>query len=340
MKVLALSILAVSSLLLTPLAAADLTQPETPDFRGFENATFVRWNDWNNTTYFNGNLSGADPDSSTDPQAWGFVANPAGFMTMSTPGVICSDSPWAEVGYGYSGQRDVEEVVIQIGGPDAALIDAYLLYPDFPDPEALGYVEARDLPGGGKLFRFLASPHGQGIGTYSEFTGFVIRLSVPNSVGTLCLDEIQLDVRHSLTGSFASVCNGATVNSLLFVKAGIDLGGSSVASDNVFELTASGIPQSSFGLFLVSRGVGSVTCTGSCVGSLCLDPNDVGRIGPALNAGPDYSFERTLDLTNVPTNPSMPAMAGQSYYFQAWYRDSAGGVPVSRFTDAAAVTFR
>ncbi|QDV04943.1 hypothetical protein Poly30_04380 [Planctomycetes bacterium Poly30] len=336
MKLALFPIVAGCSLLLASHSFADLTQPEVPDFRGFESTSFLRWNDWNNVTFFQGQPALVEPDVVSDPGASGTILNPIAFLSIPGPGEICSTSNGIEIGYNHSGLGNVEEVVVQIGGLDAALIEGYLLYPDFPDPEALGHIEARDLPGGGKLFRFLASPQGQGYGTYSDFTSFAIRLSLPNSASTLCLDEVQLDVRHELSGAFDTVCNGATVNSLA-VRAGMDLGGSSVAADNTLELTASGIPAASFGLFLASRGVGSTPCTGICVGSLCLDPTDVGRIGPALNAGPDLSFERMLDLSNIPTNPPVSAIAGQNWYFQAWYRDVTQGLPVSRFTDAAAI---
>lgn len=334
MKYSAISLLVASSMCLSSLAHA---QFEVPDFRGFEQTVLLEWDGWTDPVFFAGQLAAMRPDASSHPAAYGQIANPSGYIAMPTPGQVCSTSERLEVGYGHQA-GDVEEVVIQVEGPSAASISAYLLYPDFPDPEALGHIEARDLPGGGKLFRFLASPMGGGLGTYSEFMGFAIYLSIPNGSGPLCVDAVQLDVRHALSGSFDTVCGGATLNSLT-VQAGMDLGGSSVASDNLLELTASGLPSASVGLFLASRGVGSTTCSGTCLGALCLDPSDVGRIGPALNAGADHSFERTLDLTNIPTNPSMPAMAGQSWYFQAWYRDTAAGQPVSRFTDSVAILF-
>ena len=331
--------LAMSFLAASSLAYADIPQPEVPDFRSFENSNFQGWNDWTELTTVPGGIFAATPEVSAIPGTFAQIYNAAGFLTTATPGLICSSTNFLAIDYGGPGIGNVHEVILQISGPDSELVEGFLVYPDFPDPEALVHVEARSLPGGGKLFRFLATPFGLGYGTLQDFPGFSIRLFLPDPSSTLCLDEVQLDVRHELSGVFDTVCSVPSPNSLA-VLAGLDLGGSSTASNNVIELTASGIPAASFGLFLASQGVGSVACTGNCIGFLCLDPADVGRIGPAMNAGSDLSFERLLDLTSIPTNPMASAMAGQSWYFQAWYRDTMSGSPVSRFTDSAGIVFQ
>ncbi|MEM8711638.1 MAG: hypothetical protein AAGG01_11850 [Planctomycetota bacterium] len=332
--------LALGSLALASHARADLPQPEVPDFRGFENTNFLGWNDWTElTTVFGGGVFAATPEVLGLSGTFAQIFDPAGLLDTSTPGVICSSGHSLNIDYGGPGIGKVVEVVLQISGPDAELVNGSLWYSNFPDPDALSPVEARDLDGGGKLFRFLAEPFGLGWGTLQDFPGFSIRLIHPDSTATLCLDEVHLDVRHDLTGTESTVCFVPGPNSV-GVLAGLDLGGSSAASDNLIELTASGIPAASVGIFLASQGVGSVACSGSCVGSLCLDPADVGRIGPAMSAGSDLSFERLLDLTSIPTNPTASAMAGQSWYFQAWYRDAVTGTPVSRFTDSAGIVFQ
>ncbi|MEZ6020927.1 MAG: hypothetical protein R3F17_12725 [Planctomycetota bacterium] len=49
----------------------------------------------------------------------------------------------------------------------------------------------------------------------------------------------------------------------------------------------------------------------------------------------------TLDLTQTPT-PSVPVavQAGETWNFQAWYRDFIGGQSVSNFTDAISIAFQ
>ena len=47
----------------------------------------------------------------------------------------------------------------------------------------------------------------------------------------------------------------------------------------------------------------------------------------------------TLASTPTPTGP-VAVVAGDTWRFQAWHRDTAGGVATSNFTDGVAVTFQ
>jgi hypothetical protein len=48
-----------------------------------------------------------------------------------------------------------------------------------------------------------------------------------------------------------------------------------------------------------------------------------------------------LDLTQHPTPTGfVSVVAGESWSFQAWYRDSIGGVATSNFTDGLEVDFQ
>ena len=60
---------------------------------------------------------------------------------------------------------------------------------------------------------------------------------------------------------------------------------------------------------------------------------------PVLSTGASGSVELTIDRTNTPTpTGSVSVLAGETWNFQAWYRDLHPG-PTSNFTDALSVTF-
>jgi len=75
--------------------------------------------------------------------------------------------------------------------------------------------------------------------------------------------------------------------------------------------------------------------------NLCLG-GSIGRfVGPGqvMNSGASGSFTLTVDLSALPTPTGLvTAQPGETWNFQAWYRDANPG-PTSNFTDAVAVTF-
>jgi hypothetical protein len=119
--------------------------------------------------------------------------------------------------------------------------------------------------------------------------------------------------------------------------------GSVVVADNNVTLIATNLPDNSFGYFLNSRTQGFVANPGNSQGNLCLG-GAIGRyVGPneVQNSGTTGTFELQLDLTMTPTPTGFVAiMPGETWYFQAWYRDLVGGVATSNFTDATCITFQ
>ena len=118
--------------------------------------------------------------------------------------------------------------------------------------------------------------------------------------------------------------------------------GSLTAADNDVVLSAEGLPTGSFTLFLTSRVQDFVAGAGTSQGILCLG-GDIGRYagpGQIQQAGQAGSVSLTLDLKNMPQPMgSVPALAGQTWNFQAWYRDSVSGSATSNFTDGLSVPF-
>ncbi len=68
-----------------------------------------------------------------------------------------------------------------------------------------------------------------------------------------------------------------------------------------------------------------------------------GKIGrfrkQGQKSGPGGNFTIQVDLTSIPANPPHTVVAGETWNFQAWFRDNVGG-PTSNFTDAVSVLFK
>ncbi len=118
--------------------------------------------------------------------------------------------------------------------------------------------------------------------------------------------------------------------------------GSLQASANNVTLTAFGLPSNQFGIFVVSMTQAFVPGTnGSSNGNLCLG-GVIGRYngaGQILSTGASGDFSLMINLNTIPQgNGSVAAMAGQSWNFQAWHRDSVG--LGSNFTDGYEIQFQ
>ncbi len=139
----------------------------------------------------------------------------------------------------------------------------------------------------------------------------------------------------------ARYCSPAVANSL-GLRAEIEARGSAAIAAADFRLLASNLPPNSAGFFLCSRTTGILFQPGGSQGNLCLG-GAIGRgVGGAIvNSGFFGSFGVQVDLTALPQPAgSVPALTGETWNFQAWYRDAIGGVATSNFTDGWQVTFQ
>ncbi|MCP3914212.1 MAG: hypothetical protein GY711_01515 [bacterium] len=112
--------------------------------------------------------------------------------------------------------------------------------------------------------------------------------------------------------------------------------GSPVATDNTLSLTADQLPTSQFGYFLASETDGFVFHPPGSSGNLCLGGQIARFVGQVQNSGNLGSFGIAVDLTSIPTSPPSSVVAGETWHFQAWFRDP----PTSNFTDALRITFQ
>jgi hypothetical protein len=119
--------------------------------------------------------------------------------------------------------------------------------------------------------------------------------------------------------------------------------GSEVRSLNGVRLTAFQLPSNSFGYFITSRTQGLVMGPGGSQGTLCLG-GSVGRYNlPAqiFNSTGVGRASVDIDLGSTPT-PAMgfiSVMAGETWNYQAWYRD-ANPTATSNFSDGVFVTYQ
>lgn len=162
-----------------------------------------------------------------------------------------------------------------------------------------------------------------------------VRIALINGVnnqnnGFLTLAEVQVFSPASGT----TYCNPAN-NNVSGGPATISaVGTSMLASPYVTALVAHGMPEQTFGYFLVGAGANSVTPPGSN-GVLCLG-GAVGRYSLLIhNTTRTENMAIILDRSALPLNPARAILPGETWRFQAWFRDGAS----SNFSDAVAVAF-
>ena len=118
--------------------------------------------------------------------------------------------------------------------------------------------------------------------------------------------------------------------------------GSNVVALNDLQLTASSLPNNAFAFFVVSRLQGFVANPGGSAGNICLG-GAIGRgAGGIVNTAGTGRATVTVNLTAIPQpTGAVPVIAGETWNFQCWHRDSIpGGGATSNFSDAYSITFQ
>ncbi|MCP3916017.1 MAG: hypothetical protein GY711_10715 [bacterium] len=114
--------------------------------------------------------------------------------------------------------------------------------------------------------------------------------------------------------------------------------GSPFADATDVRLRARGLPVNEFGYFLASRTPGVPGAFGLhlCVGL------PVGRFNAPAQiqfSGLEGGFELDVDLSSIPLSPPVRAERGDTWHFQAWFRDTPSGAG-SGFTDSIVIEFQ
>ncbi|WP_145194582.1 hypothetical protein [Planctomycetes bacterium Poly30] len=161
-----------------------------------------------------------------------------------------------------------------------------------------------------------------------------------SSVGTAdqftLFDNLLVEELPPLGTAYCTVITNSTGLGALLLATGDD-----AVAGNDLTLCAQDLPTDTFGIFLASPTSDFVTGAGGSVGNLCIGPA-IGRgVGGAiLNSGPGGTFSITADLTALPTSAGPAAvMAGDTVFFQGWFRDFVGGSTTSNYTNGLIVTF-
>ncbi len=147
----------------------------------------------------------------------------------------------------------------------------------------------------------------------------------------------------TMDAASAKFCEAGTTNSS-GSQGLISMSGSALVANNDFNLHANGLPQNQVGFFLNSQVVGFVFAPGGSQGRLCVGSSNspLGRHNRAhelQNSGASGTFNLALDLTDLPSSNGIHSVvAGETWNFQAWYRDMNPS-STSNFTDGIAVRF-
>ena len=185
---------------------------------------------------------------------------------------------------------------------------------------------------------------------YPTSTDFDIALDsrgnvlLSNSTGGVGFVERRTGITKLIGGPpvGSNYCGPAPANSG-GIPGNIEARGSDARSDDNISLFATGLPTNAYVLFLASPQTGFVVAPGGSQGNLCL----AGAIGRYVGANQirrarsDGRAYLQIDLDVIPRPATFQsALAGETWNFQAMYRDFVGGVPTSNFTDGVAVTLQ
>lgn len=104
-------------------------------------------------------------------------------------------------------------------------------------------------------------------------------------------------------------------------------------------LTGTSVPANQFGLLFTSRSPGDVFPVPNSQGRICLG-GTIGRFNSLVtNSGPAGVLSMAVDTNALPQGAgTVPALPGETWYFQMWFRDVNPGV-TSNFTNRVGVTF-
>lgn len=115
--------------------------------------------------------------------------------------------------------------------------------------------------------------------------------------------------------------------------------GSDVVADDDLTLHASQLPANQFGFLIASQTQGFVSNPGGSQGDLCLGGQILRFSSQTQSSGAAGEFSVEVDLTFFPPPYGGPVLPGQTWNFQAWYRD-VNPMPTSNFTDGRSVLFK
>ncbi|MEZ6004435.1 MAG: S8 family serine peptidase [Planctomycetota bacterium] len=117
--------------------------------------------------------------------------------------------------------------------------------------------------------------------------------------------------------------------------------GSNEVAQNDLTLTATDLPVNQFAYFLAGTAPDVIVFPGGSQGVLCIGGGQpIARLSSQIQfSGTVGEVSIPVDLTVMPMNPTRPVVAGESWYFQCWFRDQ-NPTSTSNFSDGLRVDFQ
>lgn len=202
--------------------------------------------------------------------------------------------------------------------------------------ELYSQVDVADDPGGGEQYPYVSTtwpPSGDGTLFDCNGNGVLDSIDISNGVSE---DKNRNTVPDECEEIATRYCTPGVVNST-GAPGGIMALGSTFAADRDLRLTAYDLPTGELCLFIASPNQGLVVDPGNHTGNLCVVRPEFARFGQHLaTSDADGLASMMLHPWRVPTAQPQPILAGQTWNFQAWYRDGTS----CNITDAVQVDFR
>lgn len=155
------------------------------------------------------------------------------------------------------------------------------------------------------------------------------------SIVEAAIDDLSITDESCSDCGISNFCAAGNNSTGTFAKTGWN-GTSSILSNDL-ELTCFDLPTGENGLFIQSPDTDTILVGN---GLLCLGNSTLGffiRHG-VVNSGPAGAVTYALDNT-APPIPQAQVAAGETWYFQFWFRDNAAGGAGFNFSDGLSVTF-
>lgn len=202
--------------------------------------------------------------------------------------------------------------------------------------ELFAQVEVADFVGGPRRPYISTSwdPGGGGPAFDCNNNGVLDSIDIANGTS---LDRNRNGVPDECEEVSTGFCSPGVVNST-GLSGGIFATGSAAAVDEDLQLNAFNLPVGAAGLFFASPNQGLVIDPGPHVGTLCVLPPSAGRYNTHAFMS-DAAGVGVIDVDPWVVNalPDRPILAGETWYFQCWYRDTNA---IGHFTDACRVAFQ
>ena len=99
------------------------------------------------------------------------------------------------------------------------------------------------------------------------------------------------------------------------------------------------MPSNKFGYFLASQTQGFVANPGGSQGNLCLGGGIARYSKQVQSTGASGEFSMVVDLTDIPSPYNGPVLPGETWNFQAWFRD-VNPMTTSNFTQGYSILFQ